>query len=79
MSSHKEAMTSAVDALIDSEKQSQTFIDVVKAQEPEEDSHLTPPIILTSDEEARLYRKIDMRLMPILSLIQIFSFMDRGV
>jgi hypothetical protein len=37
----------------------------------------TPPI-LTPEEEARAWRKVDMRLMPILALLYLFSFLDRG-
>lgn len=37
---------------------------------------LTPT--LTSEEEARAWRKIDMRLMPILALLYLFCFLDRG-
>jgi len=34
---------------------------------------------LTPEEEARIWRKIDLRLMPILALIYLFSFLDRGI
>ncbi|KAF8303429.1 MFS general substrate transporter [Clavulina sp. PMI_390] len=33
---------------------------------------------LTEEEERQLYRKIDRRLLPILSLMYLLSFMDRG-
>ncbi|KAF5349868.1 hypothetical protein D9758_014021 [Tetrapyrgos nigripes] len=42
------------------------------------ESQLPPPPILTEEEERRLYRKIDIRLMPILCLMYLFSFLDRG-
>lgn len=42
------------------------------------DSGLPPPPVLTEEEERRLYRKLDWRLMPILSLMYLFSFLDRG-
>ncbi|EIM87019.1 MFS general substrate transporter [Stereum hirsutum FP-91666 SS1] len=42
------------------------------------DSGLPPPPVLTEEEEKRLYRKLDWRLMPILSLMYLFSFLDRG-
>lgn len=42
------------------------------------DSSLPPPPVLTGEEEKRLYRKLDWRLMPILSLMYLFSFLDRG-
>ncbi|KAH9923112.1 MFS general substrate transporter [Amylocystis lapponica] len=36
------------------------------------------PPMLTPEEEKKLWRKIDMRLMPILSLMYLCSFLDRG-
>ena len=39
---------------------------------------LPPPPTLTAAEEKRLWRKIDMRLMPILTLMYLCSFLDRG-
>ncbi|KAI0708311.1 MFS general substrate transporter [Earliella scabrosa] len=39
---------------------------------------LPPPPTLTKEEEAALYRKIDWRLMPILTLMYLCSFLDRG-
>lgn len=43
------------------------------------DSSLPPPPVLTVEEEKRLYRKIDLRLMPMLSLMYLCSFLDRGM
>ena len=42
------------------------------------DSMLPPPPSLSLAEERKLYRKIDLRLMPILSLMYLCSFLDRG-
>ncbi|KAK0478870.1 MFS general substrate transporter [Armillaria novae-zelandiae] len=39
---------------------------------------LPPPPVLTEEQEKKLWRKIDLRLMPILSLMYLFSFLDRG-
>ncbi|EPQ50490.1 MFS general substrate transporter [Gloeophyllum trabeum ATCC 11539] len=39
---------------------------------------LPSPPVLTEEEEKRLWRKIDLRLMPILSVMYLFSFLDRG-
>ena len=39
---------------------------------------LPPPPTLSKEQEAALYRKIDWRLMPILSLMYLCSFLDRG-
>jgi hypothetical protein len=37
------------------------------------------PPTLTPEEEKRLYRKIDIRLMPMLTAMYLVSFLDRGV
>ncbi|KAF9461840.1 MFS general substrate transporter [Collybia nuda] len=42
------------------------------------ESSLPPPPKLTAEEERRLWRKVDMRLMPILAIMYLFSFIDRG-
>lgn len=42
------------------------------------ESTLPPPPTLTPEQEKRLWRKIDVRLMPILALLYLFSFLDRG-
>ena len=39
---------------------------------------LPPPPTLNADEERRLWRKVDMRLMPILTIMYLCSFLDRG-
>ena len=39
---------------------------------------LTPPVF-TPEEEAKVWRKIDMRLIPILALLYLFSILDRGM
>ena len=36
------------------------------------------PPTLSPEEEAKAWRKIDLRLMPILALLYLFSFLDRG-
>ncbi|KAL5514524.1 hypothetical protein ACEPAG_1840 [Sanghuangporus baumii] len=42
------------------------------------DSTLPPPPELSPEEVKRLYRKIDLRILPILSLMYLCSFLDRG-
>jgi len=37
-----------------------------------------PPPGLTVDQEKKIWRKIDLRLMPILALMYMASFLDRG-
>ncbi|KAK0479697.1 MFS general substrate transporter [Armillaria novae-zelandiae] len=39
---------------------------------------LPPPPTLTEEQEKKLWRKVDLRLMPILSLMYLFSFLDRA-
>jgi hypothetical protein len=43
------------------------------------DTTLPPPPALSLEQEKALYRKIDLRLMPILSLMYLCSFLDRGM
>ncbi|KAF9483280.1 MFS general substrate transporter [Pholiota conissans] len=41
------------------------------------ESSLPPPPTLTEEQERKLWRKVDFRLMPILSLMYLLSFLDR--
>ena len=43
------------------------------------DTTLPPPPTLTPEQERRLWRKIDLWLMPILTLMYLCSFLDRGM
>ena len=60
----------------DPDKQS-TYIEHRLKSESDSTDSLRPPT-LTPEEEARAWRKIDIRLMPILALLYLFSFLDRG-
>ena len=42
------------------------------------DTTLPPPPALTEEEEKRVWRKVDLKLMPILTLMYLASFLDRG-
>lgn len=42
------------------------------------ESSLPSPPTLTPEEERRLYRKIDLRLIPILALIYLLDSMDKN-
>ena len=42
------------------------------------EDHLPPPPRLTEAEEKKLWRKIDLKLLPILTLLYLLSFIDRG-
>ena len=59
-----------------SEKGSQEFVEEIAAA-PCTDVE-SPSVYLNTAEEARLYRKIDMRILPVLFVLEVFSFMDRG-
>ncbi|KAF9254192.1 hypothetical protein L218DRAFT_798376, partial [Marasmius fiardii PR-910] len=48
-----------------------------ETNDDESSSSLSPPPKLTEAEERKLWRKIDRKLMPILCLMYLFSFMDR--
>ncbi|PPQ94104.1 hypothetical protein CVT25_009255 [Psilocybe cyanescens] len=43
------------------------------------DSTLPPPPTLTLEQQKKLWRKVDLRLMPILALMYLLSFMDRAI
>ncbi|KAH9914901.1 MFS general substrate transporter [Epithele typhae] len=42
------------------------------------DRELPPPPTLTAEQEKKLWRKIDLQLLPILTLMYLCSFLDRG-
>ncbi|KAK2464920.1 hypothetical protein APHAL10511_002996 [Amanita phalloides] len=45
-----------------------------------DESTTLPPIPeLTPEQERRLWRKMDMRLLPILALMYLMAFLDRGI
>ena len=43
-----------------------------------EDNELPPPPTLTPEQERKIWRKIDLRLLPILTLMYLVSFLDRS-
>ncbi|GAA5946567.1 hypothetical protein JCM3775_002142 [Rhodotorula graminis] len=49
-----------------------------QAAEPHVGAVKVPARIFTRAEEDKLYRKVDLRLMPILAVLYLLSFMDRG-
>ena len=59
------------------EKISATYLEHHSKSTPASFDSLTSPT-LTPEEEAKIWRKIDMRLVPILALLYLFSFLDRG-
>lgn len=52
-------------------------VDKVTDEEAYGDDALAPPA-LTPEQEKQLWRKLDLRLMPILSVMYLLAFMDRG-
>jgi len=54
------------------------FHEEVEAVDFGGDSTLPPPPQLTAEEERRLWRKVDLRLLPILTVMYLCSFLDRG-
>ncbi|KAL4251559.1 MFS transporter superfamily protein [Abortiporus biennis] len=63
---------------VDIEKKSSTNSDDGPLFDFGGDTRLPPPPKLTPEQEAKLYRKIDWWLMPILTLMYLCSFLDRG-
>ncbi|KZV75076.1 MFS general substrate transporter [Peniophora sp. CONT] len=62
----------------ESEKHAGSDSDKVSVTDFGGDSTLPPPPVLTAAEEKALYHKVDMRLMPILTVMYLLSFLDRG-
>ncbi|VDB96701.1 unnamed protein product [Peniophora sp. CBMAI 1063] len=63
---------------VGSEKQETSEDDRVSVADFGGDSTLPPPPILTPVQEKALYHKVDMRVMPMLTIMYLFSFLDRG-
>ena len=76
MSEKKPESTSSDHASI--EKAGSDRIEVAEVMDFGGDTSLPPPPQLTPEQERKLWRKIDMKLMPILTLMYLFSFLDRG-
>ncbi|PSR77859.1 hypothetical protein PHLCEN_2v7680 [Hermanssonia centrifuga] len=64
-------------ASVQHSKEGNLVVDGQFVQDLEEDD-FPPPQKLTPEQEKKLYRKIDYRLMPILTLMYLCSFLDRG-
>ena len=62
------------------EKEKQVDVEAVEVMYiGPEGNEETPPPQFTPEEEKRVYRKIDMRLLPILTIMYLASFLDRGM
>lgn len=60
------------------EKKHDEVIETVSLPIGKDEDTLPAPPKLTAEQEKRLYRKIDLWLMPILTLMYLASFLDRG-
>jgi hypothetical protein len=49
----------------------------IRGREEQAESSVAPT--LTAEQETKLWRKIDLRLIPIIATMYLLSFMDRGV
>ena len=73
MSTHGSHTKSAAEEKI--EVDGVEYIDGADGKEVVEDA--APPV-LTPEQEKKLWRKVDMRILPILTIMYLCSFMDRG-
>ena len=44
----------------------------------DDDDALSPPPVLSAEEERQLWRKVDWRIMPIITIMYLSSFVDRS-
>lgn len=64
------------------EKKDEEKIEIVATEffaDPNTDGERSPPPELTPELEKKLYRKIDLWLMPILGMMYLSAFLDRGI
>lgn len=61
------------------EKKQEEVIETVSLSIGKEEDILPAPPKFTAEQERKLYRKIDLWLMPILTLMYLASFLDRGM
>ncbi|KAJ3714828.1 major facilitator superfamily domain-containing protein [Lentinula raphanica] len=71
-------MTGSLTPSLQREKASEEQLEDASEYDFGGESQLPPPPILSEEEERKLWRKIDLRLMPILCVMYLMSFMDRG-
>ena len=53
-------------------------LECARSREAKEEVEEAGPPILTPEQEKKLWRKVDMRILPILTIMYLCSFMDRG-
>ncbi|KAJ3808869.1 MFS general substrate transporter [Lentinula aff. lateritia] len=71
-------MTGSLTSSVKNEKASDKQLETASDYEFGGESQLPRPPVLSEDNERKLWRKIDLRLMPILCVMYLMSFMDRG-
>ncbi|PFH46412.1 hypothetical protein AMATHDRAFT_77688 [Amanita thiersii Skay4041] len=71
MSVEKEGPTNSISSVEEAQKTEKLF-------DYGGDSTLPPPPTLTPEQERKLWWKVDLRLMPILTIMYLVSFLDRG-
>lgn len=62
----------------DGEKTDVSAVEYVEAPDEKEAGGDAVPPVLTPEQEKKLWRKVDMRILPILTIMYLCSFMDRG-
>ena len=62
----------------DGEKIDVSAVEYVDAPDGKELGGDAAPPVLTPEQEKKLWRKVDMRILPILTIMYLCSFMDRG-
>lgn len=63
---------------VEQEKDDIQALECVKARRRDEIVNNTAPPTLTPEQEKKLWRKVDMRILPSLILMYLCSFMDRS-
>ncbi|KAJ4484472.1 hypothetical protein C8R41DRAFT_921734 [Lentinula lateritia] len=71
-------MTGSLTSSLQNEKASGEHLENASEYDFGGESQLLRPPVLSEEDERKLWRKIDLRLMPILCVMYLMSFMDRG-
>ncbi|KAJ3861159.1 hypothetical protein EV359DRAFT_66717 [Lentinula novae-zelandiae] len=70
-------MTGSLTSSLQNEKASGEHLENASEYDFGGESQLLRPLVLSEEDERKLWRKIDLRLMPILCVMYLMSFMDR--
>ncbi|KAH9919559.1 MFS general substrate transporter [Fomitopsis serialis] len=63
---------------VDGEKTDARAMGYMASSEGKEEIEQAGPPVLTPEQEKKLWRKVDLRILPILTIMYLCSFMDRG-